>query len=91
MKNKLADLNDHLFAQLERLGEEDLTAEQIEKEVNRTKAIVAVSEQIVQTADLTLKGAKLIAEHGAYVGCMLPMIAKSPLVEPKNLIESKPQ
>ena len=29
MKNKLSDLNNHLFAQLERLSEEDLTAEQI--------------------------------------------------------------
>lgn len=29
-KSKLSDLNDHLFAQLERLGTEDLTVEQIE-------------------------------------------------------------
>ena len=29
MKNKLADLNDHLFAQLERLSVEGLSPEQI--------------------------------------------------------------
>lgn len=78
MKNKLIDLNNHLFAQLERLSEEDLTAEQIDKEVKRTDAIVAVSQQIVQNADLALKGAKLVAEYGAFVGKYLPMIeAKS--------------
>jgi hypothetical protein len=78
MKNKLIDLNNHLFAQLERLSEEEMTPDQIENEVKRTEAIVAVSQQIVQNADLALKGAKLVAEHGAYVGKYLPMIeAKS--------------
>lgn len=43
MKNKLIDLNNHLFAQLERLSDEDLTKEQIEQEVRRTEAVVSVS------------------------------------------------
>lgn len=64
MKNKLADLNNHLFAQLERLSEEDLTAEQIEHEVRRTDAIVDVSDAIIRNADLQLKAIKLVAEHG---------------------------
>ena len=81
MKNKLIDLNNHLFAQLERLSDEDLTPQQIENEVKRTEAIVAVSEQIIQNADLALKGAKLVAEHGAYVGSYLPMLQRAPLVE----------
>jgi len=64
MKNKITDLNNHLFAQLERLSEEDLTAEQIDREVKRTEAIVAVSEQIVRSAAVSLKAAELVAEHG---------------------------
>jgi hypothetical protein len=74
MKNKLIDLNNHLFAQLERLSEEGLSKEDIEQEVVRTDAIVSVSQQIVQNADLTLKAAKLVAEHGAFVGKYLPML-----------------
>lgn len=74
MKNKLTDLNNHLFAQLERLGDEGLTPDQIETEASRADAIVAVSQQIISTADLALKGAKLMAEHGTYVGKYLPMI-----------------
>ena len=74
MKNKLTDLNDHLFAQLERLSDEDLTAEQIETEVSRTDAIVGVSEQILRNADLQLKAVTILATHGERFRPQLPMI-----------------
>jgi hypothetical protein len=64
MKNKLTDLNNHLFAQLERLSEEELTLEQIETEVKRADAIVSVADQIVRGADLQLKALNLLAVHG---------------------------
>lgn len=64
MKNKLADLNDHLFAQLERLSEENLTPEQIETETQRGTAIVALADQIIRNADLTFKAATFVANHG---------------------------
>ncbi|MDP1026366.1 hypothetical protein Q5H91_04010 [Sphingomonas sp. KR1UV-12] len=75
MKNKLADLNNHLFAQLERLGEEDLTDEQIEKEAKRAEAIVSVADQIVRNADLQLKAASLLAQHGYHFAPHLASIA----------------
>ena len=74
MKNKLSDLNNHLFAQLERLGEEGLSSEQIEDEVKRAEAIVDVADQIVRNAALQLKAATLIANHGDRFKPMLPMI-----------------
>lgn len=64
MKNKIGDLNDHLFAQLERLSDEELKGEELDREVKRADAIVAISEQIVGAADLRLKAAKIIADHG---------------------------
>lgn len=77
MKNRLSDLNNHLFAQLERLSDDSLTPEQIEQEVKRADAIVQVSDQIVGNAELQLKAAKLFADHGASVLPHLPMIGKS--------------
>lgn len=64
MKNKLTDLNDHLFMQLERLGDEDLTDEKIAQEANRADAICKVADQIVRNADLQLKAASLLAANG---------------------------
>ena len=74
MKNKLGDLTNHLFAQLERLGDEGLSPEDIEREVKRTDAIVSVSEQIIENANLTLKAASLIAEYGGGYEKMLPLL-----------------
>ena len=55
MKNKLSDLNNHLFAELERLGDEDLTEEQLKAEVVRAEAITSIAEQIISNANLALK------------------------------------
>ena len=74
MKNRLSDLNDHLFAQLERLSEEGLTSEQIEQEAKRADAIVAVSEQVLRNADIHLRAATIMATHGDRFAPMLPMI-----------------
>lgn len=77
MKNKLSDLNNHLFAQLERMADEDMSAEQIEQEVKRAGAVVSVADQISRNADLQLKAAKLFADHGQQVLPHLPMIGKA--------------
>lgn len=75
MKNKITDLNNHLFAQLERLSEEGLSAEQIDMEVKRADAIVGVAEQIAKAADLQLKAATLVANHGDRFRAPLAMLA----------------
>ncbi|HRE44076.1 MAG TPA: hypothetical protein PKY87_08905 [Terricaulis sp.] len=85
MKNKISDLNNHLFAQLERLGDEDLTSEQIERECQRAEAICAVSEQLIRSATVSLKAAELIANNGGEAnmriragGALTPLIEGTP-------------
>jgi hypothetical protein len=56
-KNKLTDLNDHLFAQLERLGEEDLTGDELNREIERARAISGVATQVIANGALALKAA----------------------------------
>jgi len=55
MKNKLTDLNDHLFTQLERLSDEDLSAEQLAIEIDRAKAVAGVADRVIHNAALVLK------------------------------------
>lgn len=57
MKNKLSDLNDHLFVALERLNDEDLTPDQLDKEIDRAKAIGCVASNIIANQALILKSA----------------------------------
>tara|TARA_R110002049_G_scaffold84167_1_gene214251 strand:+ start:554 stop:850 length:297 start_codon:yes stop_codon:yes gene_type:complete len=70
----LADLNDHLFAQLDRLTDQSLTPEQTETEIKRAGAMIGVADRISSNADLSLKAAKLFAEHGRVVLPHLPQI-----------------
>ncbi len=56
MKNRLKDLNDHLFAQLERLNDESLKQDRIDAEIRRARAVVLVAKEITAVAALLLKG-----------------------------------
>lgn len=64
MKNKLIDLNDHLFAEIERLGDEDLKGEELTAEMERAKAIAGIAQSIINNGDLMLKAQKQYAEYG---------------------------
>lgn len=50
MKNKISDLRDHMFAALERLGDADLSKEDLAKEIERARAISEVGKVIVESA-----------------------------------------
>lgn len=81
MKNKLSDLNDHLFAQLERLADEDLAPDDLERETKRGEAIVAVADQIVRNAGVQLAAARLMHDAGHDPMSCLPAIEGRPLTE----------
>jgi hypothetical protein len=83
MKSKLSELNDHVFAQLERLGKSDLTPEQIEAEVKRGQVVAALADQIVRGAAVQVAAAKLIALHGDKMQHHLPMLPNGKTVEAK--------
>ena len=58
-RNKLRDLNNYLFAQIERLNDEDLDDASLEREVERSKALSLISSQVINTHNLVLKAAKM--------------------------------
>ncbi len=54
MKNTLGDLHNHLFAQLERLGDEDLNGDKLKEEISRAKAVTGIASQIIANGNLVL-------------------------------------
>lgn len=60
MKNTLGDLNNHLFAQLERLSDEDIKGEALQEEIGRAKAINSVASQIIANGALVLEAKKMM-------------------------------
>lgn len=60
-RNKLSDLNNHLFAALERLNDEDLKGEELIDELRRAEGIGKLSKDIVNNARLQLDAIKTIS------------------------------
>lgn len=64
MKNTLTDLNNYMFEQLERLLDDTLSKEELEKEVERAKATTSVAQTIIQGGELMLRARKNCSEFG---------------------------
>jgi len=62
-RNTLDDLNNHLFDQLERLMDDDMTPEQMDKEIHRSKAVTAVAETVIRNGELALEVMKHMNEY----------------------------
>lgn len=62
-RNKIEDLNNHLFEQLERLNDESLKGEKLESEIERAKAMSSIASQIIASGRLTLDAAVAVGEH----------------------------
>lgn len=77
MKNTLSDLNNHLFAEIERLGDEELNGEELDKEIERAKAITGIATQIVANGNLALRAVQFQSD-----------MASNPVRIPKFLEEN---
>ncbi len=61
MKNKLLDLNNHLFAQLEKLCDENVKGPHLEEEIRRANAMANISNQIISAAAVSVNAMRLVA------------------------------
>jgi hypothetical protein len=72
MKNKLSDLHNHLFAEIERLGDEDLTGDKLKEEISRASALTAVAAQIINNGNLVLRAT--VATENTVAGNKLSLL-----------------
>ena len=74
MKNTLTDLNNYLFEQIERLNDDELSEEQLEKEIKRSEAVQKVARTIIENGQLALSAKKHMDEYGQGQNVELPML-----------------
>lgn len=85
MKNTLADLNNYLFETLERLLDDDLTEEQMQREITRSKAVTAVAETVIHNGQLALDTMKHMNDMAYGTGKRDEYLAPVPkMLEVKN-------
>lgn len=90
VKNKLSDLADHLFMQIERLDSSDLTPEQIDAEHKRSEAMVAVADQILRTSAVQIKAAEMMTNYdGRDPSPYLNMINHGSSSQPRDLVPAR--
>ena len=74
MKNTLTDLNNYLFETLERLTDDSLSEEDLQREITRTEAVTRVAETIIHNGELSLKAIKHVEEYGDRNKKLPPML-----------------
>lgn len=57
-RNTLADLNNQLFEQLERLNDDSLKGESLKEEIKRSKAVEGIAKNIINNGNLVLDAQK---------------------------------
>ena len=72
MKNKAIDLHNHLFEQLEYLGDRSIKGDKLNEEIKRAEMMVKVASAIISNGHLTLKAA--VAADGAVGKIKLPPV-----------------
>lgn len=63
-KNRLSDLVDHLFVQLEILRDEELEGDALKQAIGRAGAVSQLAGNVIASGELALKASKLQSEHG---------------------------
>lgn len=68
------DLNKALFNRLEAFDNDNLTTEELEMEIQKTEAVVKISDAILKNANLALRAQELFSEYGTGKSIPIPLL-----------------
>lgn len=74
MKNSLEDLNNYLFECIERVIDDDLSPEELDKEIKRSSAVQNIAKNIIENSKLALDAKKHFDQYGIEKNIDIPMI-----------------
>lgn len=84
MRNKLVDLNNHLFEQIERLNDDELTGEDLDREIKRSEALTKVAQTIINNGALAIS----VQKHRYTYGTSTTQLPEFLQLENKNSNEN---
>lgn len=88
MSNNLADLNELLFDQIRKLENDELTDEQLDREIKKSESITKTASVILGNAKLALEAQKQFDEYGTGRTVDIPLLGISNqdlMIENKSL------
>lgn len=62
--SKLDDLNEYLFEELDRITNDDLSEEQLDKEIKRAASVTKIAQTIINNGNLALSAMNAANEYG---------------------------
>lgn len=74
MKNNLMDLNNYLFECIERITDDDLSEDELKKEIQRSNAVQQVAKNIIENSRLALEAKKHFDEYGLDSNVSIPLL-----------------
>lgn len=77
-RNTLDDLQDHLFMELERLNDCESGSEELEREIERARAVAAVAEKAIDNANTALRVCQAASSMGVELRSVPRMLGGSP-------------
>lgn len=83
MKNTLTDLNNYLFENIERIMDDELSDEELEKEIKRSETVQKVAKTIIDNGALALQAQKHFDEYGIETKVEMPLLG----IVNQNLLE----
>lgn len=86
--NNLNDLNEILFNQIRKLEDDNLTDEQLDREIRKSESITKTATVILKNAELALDAQKQFDEYGTGRTVDIPLLGISNdglMIENKNL------
>ena len=74
MKNTLSDLNNYLFEAIERINDDELSMEELDKEIRRSESVNKIAKTIIDNGNLALQAKKHFDEYGNGEDVEIPLL-----------------
>lgn len=74
MKNTFMDLNNYLFEAIERLNDDNLNDEELDKEIRRSEAVTKIAQTIIGNGEMAIKAQKVMYDCGSDQRVEMPLL-----------------